>query len=202
MNVLLFSPRGQDRNQSNDLLFDIYQDLEDNLALMMDDIEFIPNLALLVLASYMPRKWNIQYVEEDYITPAQSRRILTEIPWDLALVSTVNYNARRGYEVADILRGQGTYTVIGGLHASALPGEAQCHCDTLITGEGEESFCRFLEDFLADKAKPLYQAGEPVDLTQIPPPRYDLISNPKRYNKMPIFATGDAPANVSSASFP
>jgi radical SAM superfamily enzyme YgiQ (UPF0313 family) len=202
MKTVLVCPRGAERNQQNDIMFEIYEELEGHLALMMDDIEFIPNLALLTLAAYLPSNWEVDFIEEDYIPVQKTEKILFGKNYDLALISTVNYTALRGYEIADIYRQKGVYTVIGGLHASALPDEALAHCDTLVIGEGEEVFQKFLSDFIAGRPKKIYKAENPVDLQKIPPARYDLIRNPKRYNKMPVFATRGCPHSCDFCCFP
>jgi radical SAM superfamily enzyme YgiQ (UPF0313 family) len=202
MRILLINPRGGERNQQKDILFEIYQELEGHLALMMDDVEFIPNLALLSLAAYLPPSWEARFVEEDYLEPEESDAALSWPGLDLALISTVNYNARRAYHVAGVLRERGVYVVIGGLHASALPGEAAMHADTVVIGEAEEVFQEFLADFAAGNPRALYRAEKPVDLQKLPPPRYDLIENPGRFNKMPVMATRGCPHDCDFCVFP
>ena len=55
--------------------------------------------------------------------------------------------AREAYALSERFRAQGTTTVIGGLHATMLPDEAQQHCDAVVVGEGELSWPRLLADF-------------------------------------------------------
>jgi len=202
MKISLVSPRGAERNQQNDIMFDIYEEMEGHLALMMDDIEFIPNLALLSLASYLDPSWDIHFIEEDYVPGEQVEDVLFQQDFDIALISIVNYTALRGYEIADRYRKMGVYTVIGGLHASALPEEALLHADTVVVGEGEEILPVFIDDFLNGKPERIYRSETPVDLTKIPPARYDLIENPRRYNKMPVLATRGCPRNCEFCCFP
>ena len=52
-------------------------------------------------------------------------------------ITTLTATARRGYETADFYRRAGTVVVLGGPHASALPGEALEHSDAVVVGEGE-----------------------------------------------------------------
>lgn len=202
MKVALISPRGAERNQQNDIIFDIYREVEGTLSLMMDDIEFIPNLALLTLASYLPSSWELHFIEEDYIPQDQAEEILFSQNYDLAMISIVNYTALRGYEIGNRFIKQGVYTVTGGLHASALPHEAALHAHTVVIGEGEEIIGEFIEDFINNTPKKFYKCASPVDLTKIPPARYDLIPNPSRYNKMPVFATRGCPHNCDFCCFP
>jgi len=202
MKVALINPAGSERNQQNDIIFDIYREMEGQLALMTDDIEFIPNLALLTLASYLDPSWDIYFIEEDYLPIDKVDEIIFNPMFDLALISIVNYTAVRGYEIANQLRKNGVYVVIGGLHVSALSKEAAKHADTVVIGEGESLLPRFLEDFRNNRQKKVYSSTNFVDLTTIPPARYDLIPHPSRYNKMPVFATRGCPHNCDFCCFP
>lgn len=202
MKIALISPRGAERNQQQDIMYDIYRDLEGSVALMTDDVEFIPNLALLTLAAYLPADWQAVFIEEDYVNPDEADELLFNSGFHLALISIVNYNALRGYEISDKLRKRGVYTVIGGLHASALPEEAGRHGDTVIVGEGEDVFQKFLKDYQKGEALPVYTMARPVDLTIVPAPRYELIQNVERFNKMPLFATRGCPHSCDFCVFP
>jgi len=44
------------------------------------------------------------------------------------------------HAIADFLRARGTTVVLGGLHATLLPGEAAEHADAVVAGEGELRF--------------------------------------------------------------
>lgn len=202
MRVALISPGGSERNQQEGVIFDIYEELEDALALLMDDVEFIPNLALLSLAGFFDGSWDVKFIEEDYLPAVEAEELLFGMKYDLACISIVNYTAQRGYEISDRLKKSGVYTAIGGLHASALPNEATLHCDTVFVGEAEETFPQFLNDFKKQAPRELYKSGRPADLSKFPPPRYELIPYVKRYNKMPVLATRGCPHKCEFCVFP
>jgi radical SAM superfamily enzyme YgiQ (UPF0313 family) len=83
-----------------------------------------------------------------------------------------------------------------------LPEEAALHADTVIVGEAEELWPRFLDDFRNGEPAPLYRnpPGHCVDLTSSPVPRYELLRgresllDPRRYyNFVPIQVSRGCP---------
>jgi radical SAM superfamily enzyme YgiQ (UPF0313 family) len=67
----------------------------------------------------------------------------------------------------------GVPVVLGGVHVTLLPEEAQGHADTIIRGFAEKTWPAFLRDFAVGEAKTEYyqKAG---DLAGLPTPRRDL----------------------------
>jgi radical SAM superfamily enzyme YgiQ (UPF0313 family) len=61
------------------------------------------------------------------------------------------------------------------LHVTSLPEEAAPHADAIFLGPGEQTFSKFLEDFRAGKAQPVYRSAEGRTLERVPPIRRDLI---------------------------
>jgi len=134
--VALISPRGTERNQANHILNDIYRSLRGILTFIeVDDIEFMPNLGLLTVAAFLPRDWDVRYLEEDYIDLDAVEPILFDQPYDLVCLSAVNNQAHRAYAIADEFRRRNVTVVMGGLHATALPQEAAAHADAVCIGE-------------------------------------------------------------------
>jgi radical SAM superfamily enzyme YgiQ (UPF0313 family) len=70
--------------------------------------------------------------------------------------------------------------VIGGIHASSLPGEALDHCDTVIIGEAEGAWQRLINDFTRGRLQRVYKNERLVNLSNLPIPRRDLL-NPHDY---------------------
>ncbi len=200
MKIAFISPRGTERNQQNNVLYEIYKDLLPVLSFMIDDIEFIPNLGLLQVAAMVSPEHDVRYIDEDYIDVRDAEPIIFDEPYDLVALSACNNQARRAYQIADRFRNRGVPVVIGGYHPSALPEEAKAHADTVFIGEGEDIFPQFLEDFKKGKARPFYQSKGNVDLTGLPIPRYDAIGNITRFNKLPVFATRGCPHNCEYCS--
>ena len=53
----------------------------------------------------------------------------------------------RVYRLADAFKKKGSYVVLEGFHVSFMIEEALSHADTIICGEGEVSWMRFIEDY-------------------------------------------------------
>ena len=66
-----------------------------------------------------------------------------------------------------------------------LPGEAAAHADTVIAGEAEITWPRFLADYLAGRPRRHYRAEGFCDLAVQPVPRYDLVP-PGAYRALPL----------------
>jgi radical SAM superfamily enzyme YgiQ (UPF0313 family) len=200
MKIAFISPRGTERNQQNNILYEIFRDLIPVLSFMIDDIEFIPNLGLLQVAALVGREHDVRYIDEDYIDVKDAQPIIFDEDFDLVALSACNNQAFRAYEIADRFRKRGVPVIIGGYHPSALPEESKEHADAVFIGEGEDTFPQFLEDFRKGEVKQFYRSSGNVDLTTLPPPRFDCISNITRFNKFPVFATRGCPHNCDYCS--
>lgn len=145
-------------------------------------IESLPSLSLLTLAALTPDRHDVTYHE---INDVDNLRDLPEC--DLAAISTFTARAPAAYRLADRYRSQGVTTVIGGLHATAVPLEASQHCDAVVVGEGEPSWARVVNDFEAGRLDAIYDArGQEFDLTDAPVPRFDLIERPRERDRLTV----------------
>jgi len=195
--VGLISPRGAEKNSRNLLLQKVYERIKALAAFVeVDDIEFVPNLGLLQVAAYFPEKYRLSYIDENYLELNGKPPEHYWADFDLVLLSGFNHQAKRAYRIAQALRAKGVKTVMGGLHASALPQEAGRFVDAVVAGEAEELIPQLIEDFERGKLQPIYRAQRGADLTRVLPPRYDLI-NPDFYNKIAVYATRGCPHDCS-----
>jgi radical SAM superfamily enzyme YgiQ (UPF0313 family) len=137
-----------------------------------------PNPSLLTLASYLSDEFVMDYVDEQFHT------IDFEKPYDIVAISIMTVNSYRGYEIADRFREKGSHVIIGGIHAALCPAEAKEHADTVVVGEGEEAWQKFLADFKSGQAQPYYYGGS-MNLDEALTPRYDLL--PNDYFMSPLF---------------
>jgi radical SAM superfamily enzyme YgiQ (UPF0313 family) len=117
--------------------------------------------------------------------------------FDLVAITANTPNAPHSYEISARFRAAGAKTVIGGPHATLMPGEAAAHCDYLIAGEGEITWPQFLDDFRNGAAQAAYTsgapgAGAPPCLASLPMPRWDLLKR-RRLMKGAVFATRGCP---------
>lgn len=129
----------------------------------------LPNLGLLTLAALAGDDFEISYHDENVAPLPRGARV------DLAALTAMTCQAPRAYVLARRFRAAGAHTVLGGIHPTVMPEEAAAAADTVIVGEGEREWPRFLTDFRAGHPRACYRADGLCDLTRQPLPRYDLI---------------------------
>jgi radical SAM superfamily enzyme YgiQ (UPF0313 family) len=151
-------------------------------------IASLPSLGLLTLAGMTPDRFEVSYHE------IQDIRQVDELPpCDVAAVSTFTAQVKEAYSLAARYRAMGVRTLIGGLHATALPQEAARHFDAAVVGEGEIVWADILRDAEAGRLGGIYRsAGREWDLTQAPMPRFDLL-DVERYNRLTVQTTRGCP---------
>ena len=144
-------------------------------------IASLPSLSLLTIAGVTPKRFDVEYYE------VADLRSLDRLPdCDLAALATFTAQAKDAYEISRRYREAGIKTVIGGLHATAVPQEAGEHCDAVVVGEGELVWPRLLEDFEAGRMQRLYHStGVEFSLDDAPTPRFELL-DPERYNRLTV----------------
>lgn len=129
----------------------------------------IPPLNLAVIARHTPDHYEVRIIDEaveklDYDTAA-----------DLVGVTCMTPLAPRAYEIATRFRERGVPVVMGGIHASYLPEEAQRYADVVVVGEAEDIWPQVLEDFEHGRLQKLYRVSSPPEMDNMPAPRRDLL---------------------------
>jgi radical SAM superfamily enzyme YgiQ (UPF0313 family) len=120
-----------------------------------------PPQALYVLGALARRQgWAVRLVDENY------EPIPDERP-DLVAITVWTVNAVRAFDLGDAYRQRGIPVVMGGVHASLLPGEALGHADAVVAGEAEGIFATVLADAAAGRLRPLYH-GSWDDMAGVP----------------------------------
>lgn len=143
-------------------------------------IASLPSLGLLTLAALTDDRHEVSYHEVDDIAD------LDPLPeCDLVALSTYSAQIKDAYALAERFREAGVPTVIGGLHVTALPGEALEHCDAVVVGEGESVWQRVVADAEAGVLGGEYRSDGTFDMADAPIPRYDLLE-PERYNRLTV----------------
>ena len=117
----------------------------------------IPTLASLTAAHHEIRVFDENIEEIDYEWPA-----------DLVGISVRTMFAKRAYAISERFRGKGVRTVLGGIHPSMCPDEAQQYCDCVVIGEAENVWATLLKDAEEDKLKRIYKPGMFTDLQSAP----------------------------------
>lgn len=150
----------------------------------------LPSLGLLYLAARTPPGHELLYFE----APADGMEPKELFICDLVAISTFSAQAFEAYAIADRLRKAGVQVVIGGLHASVRPEEALEHADYVVVGEGENVWPALVRAVEEGTARRLWNADDfgPVDVADLPPPRYDLLAN-RAYNRFTVQTSRGCP---------
>jgi radical SAM superfamily enzyme YgiQ (UPF0313 family) len=104
----------------------------------------------------------------------------------------------RSLDIADRFKALGKTVVMGGYMASLMPDEAKKHCDSVVIGDGEESFIKMLEDYKNGNLQAFYIM--PLKKLSYPLPRYDLLTNKKIGDFLPVQAGRGCPHSCSFCS--
>jgi radical SAM superfamily enzyme YgiQ (UPF0313 family) len=127
-----------------------------------------PPLGLATLAAYLLPNDEVELQDQHVETIT-----LNDSP-DLVIIQVYITNAYRAYSFADHYRQRGAYVILGGLHVTSLPEEAEKHADSIFLGPGEETFPQFLKDFRKGRLQKRYFSSVRT-LETLPPVRRDLI---------------------------
>ena len=101
--------------------------------------------------------------------------------FDLVGVTGMNVQRERMREILLELRRRKIFTVVGGAYASVNEQYFDGLCDVLFSGEADETWPRFVEQYAAGKPYDnFYKQVQPTDMTTLPTPRFDLLKV-KRY---------------------
>ena len=119
-------------------------------------------MTLTTLASLVPEELG---AEIELYDEGVERVPYRQISADIVGVTGITGASRRSYAYADYFRARGAYVVIGGVHATLMPEEAQLHADTVIRGQAFESWPRFLRDWAAGVPARRYEPAESIDFT-------------------------------------
>jgi len=145
-------------------------------------IASLPSLGLLTLAGLTPDAIEVEYLDVEDINHIDG------LPgeFDAVAISSFSAQIKEAYELADRYRTAGTSVILGGLHVTACPDEAQQHADCVVIGEGEPVWPQVMHDLQQGNLKPRYDArGNTFDLAQAPMPRFDLLDH-RRYNRITV----------------
>jgi radical SAM superfamily enzyme YgiQ (UPF0313 family) len=144
-------------------------------------IASLPSLGLLTLAGLTPDDIEVSYHEVEDL-----RRLEVLPECDVAAIASFSGQIIDAYALSDRYRALGVTTVLGGLHVTARPLEAQRHADAVVIGEGEIGWPELVADLRRGRLRPVYAArGREFDLAHAPMPRFDLLDI-ERYNRLTV----------------
>lgn len=131
---------------------------------------FYPPLSLAYIAALTPQDWDVEIIDEN-INDFEFKE------GDLVGITSFTSNIKRAYEIAGIYKAKGIKVVMGGIHVSLLPSEAEKYVDAVVVGEAENIWKTVIQDFEDNRLKKRYK-GEAVDCKNYHIlPRRDLLSS-------------------------
>jgi radical SAM superfamily enzyme YgiQ (UPF0313 family) len=140
----------------------------------------IQKVNLPLLAALTPPEHSVRIVDEAFAPDDINEEV------DLVGITVMTDLVLRAYQIADIYRQRGVKVVMGGIHATVLPGEALQHADAVVIGEAEEVWPKLLLDAASGEMNKLYCAKRITSLSGMPVPRRDLYPKPKQRGYTPI----------------
>lgn len=150
---------------------------------------YLPGLTMPQLASITSESFDVTCVSET------SEPIPWNEKWDIVgLTGMGGAGVTRAYQIADKFKKTGALIVMGGIAISLFDEEkTRLHTDVIIKGEAEDTWPRFLNDYLSNNVKPSYYMEKVPDITSFPPPAYHKF-NAKYYGIWrPVQATRGCP---------
>ena len=130
-----------------------------------------PALATLVALTPEALRGQVEYLYTDeHLGPVDLDR-----PCDLAALTGFSLHGQRIKELSAGFRGRGIPVALGGAMATSDPQGARPLCEHLFIGEGEQTWPRFLTDWLAGHAEDTYLQDSAVDLSLSPPPDWRFV---------------------------
>jgi radical SAM superfamily enzyme YgiQ (UPF0313 family) len=131
----------------------------------------LPPLNLMLIAAQTPATYEVAILDEAFDDIDFDAKV------DLVGITCMTPLAPRAYQVAAEFKKRGVPVVLGGIHPSMMPAEAARYADSVVVGEGEELWPRLLADFSAGKLQKLYRVEKRPDITHLPAPRRELLTN-------------------------
>jgi radical SAM superfamily enzyme YgiQ (UPF0313 family) len=136
------------------------------------------------------RGHEVRIYNENILTPDYS-----DLDADLIGISILTSTAKRGYEIAKKFPKE--KVIMGGVHASLLPGEALEYARQVVVGEAEDVIVDIAE---GRRREPVVQ-GRPIeDLDALPNPDFSLIKGYRPSLLTPISTSRGCPFDCSFCS--
>jgi radical SAM superfamily enzyme YgiQ (UPF0313 family) len=98
--------------------------------------------------------------------------------YDIVGLTGMIVQKRRMREILLRLKAMGIFTIVGGAYCSVDREffEKENLCEVIFSGEAEETWPQFIEDYAAGRPfQRYYEQADRTDMTKVPVPRYDLL---------------------------
>lgn len=111
-----------------------------------------------IIKSLTPDGFDIDFIDE------RAEKLPDRIDSDIIAFSAETYTAKRAYILAKKFRTDKNIIVMGGFHVSVMPDEALRYADSVIIGDAEDTWGRFLEDCRNGSVRKKYVSDENLPL--------------------------------------
>ena len=157
-----------------------------------------PPLTLTTLAALVPKELNadVQIIDEG-VQPLPEK-----IEADIVGITVLTATANRAYMLADKFRAEGKTVLLGGIHVTALPEEAQQHADAIMVGCGEDTFPQALNDYKNGCLQKVYESKLQGEIKSLPVPSRNLLSPSLHQITNTIMATRGCPNHCQYCCIP
>lgn len=161
-------------------------------------------LNLGYLSAMTPKEgWEVDFVDECVEKALDENGNLAFGHADLVGLTGLTYQASRAYRIAQACRKAGIPTIMGGAHATIIPDEAAQYVDTVMVGEAETMWPKFLEDFEKGQAQKVYHGGAtPLDQLKGLYPDREGLRRKYNYRYSSIITTRGCPFNCDFCCVP
>jgi len=155
---------------------------------------YFVGLAMPLLAAMMPDDWETEIILEII------EDVNMDTDADLIGISTMGHGVLRSIDLAKEFRKRGKTVILGGYMASIMPEEALKYCDALVVGDAELVWNQVLKDFENKHLKKIYKRNLDKGILSTPLPRFDLITNKRIGDFLPVQAGRGCPNTCSFCS--
>ncbi len=141
------------------------------------DTSLLPPLNLPTIAAITPSHVSVKIIDDR----------LEEIDYDEEVdfvgITCITETAGRAYDISKSFRERGVPVILGGLHTTLMPDDAIMHADSVLCGEAYGIWQRVVQDVEQGRLQKVYRNLQPPVLSNIPPPRFDLLAKRSCYAK-------------------
>ncbi len=133
----------------------------------------MPNSALLTLIALTPPDLTIEYIFCD----ENIKNIDWEMKCDLVGITGYTLQYERMQYISGEFRKRGIPVAVGGIYATIDPDSVGTIADHLFIGEGEYIWPKFLREWTAGTALPVYRQQSYINMEESPPPDLSYIKS-------------------------
>ena len=143
---------------------------------------YLPGLVFPLLSACVPSHWDVKVALEviddiDFETDA-----------DLIGIGAMGHAIFRAFDIASEFKKRNKPVFMGGYMASMIPEMVLEHADSVIIGDGEVSLLKLLEDFETTGSLKRKYENPLGNLDNLPVPRYDILTQKKIGDMLPVQA--------------